>query len=159
MIRINREAAPGRYKVADIFPDIDQNPILPILFETPDELYDVLDKTVVIISDRPSYMKVDNTDGSILINTRHLMHSEAVILHLDIIHELVHVKQHRQGLDLYDRSKAYVDRETEINAYAVTVKEARRLGLSDKQILDYLRVEWITPEEHLRLAKRLELEV
>jgi len=116
-------------------------------------------RTKVIISEQPSYMKVDNADGSILINPRHLMHSDAVILYLDIIHELVHVKQHRRGLDLYDRSKAYVDRETEIDAYAFSVKEARRLDLTDKQILDYLKVEWITPEEHLRLAKRLDLDV
>ena len=159
MIRINRKVTDGRHKISDIFPDIGQNPILRELFETPSELKDILTGTAVIISDRPSYMKVDNADGSILINLRHLMHSDAVILYLDIIHELVHVKQHRQGLDLYDRSKAYVDRETEIDAYAFTIKEARRLGLTDKQILDYLRVEWITPEEHLRLAKRLNLDV
>lgn len=159
MIRINREATYGRYKISDIFPDIGQNTILRELFETLTELKDVLTETAVIVSDRPSYMKVDNEDGSILINLRHLMHADAVILYLDIIHELVHVKQHRQGLDLYDRSKAYVDRKTEIDAYAFTVKEARRLGLTDKQVLDYLRVEWITPEEHLRLAKNLNLNV
>jgi hypothetical protein len=159
LIRINRETTCGRYKISDIFPDIGQNPILRELFKTPSELKDVMIGTAVILTDRPRYMKVDNADGSILINPRHLMHSDAVVLYLDIIHELVHVKQHRQGLDLYDRSKAYVDRETEIDAYALTVKEARRLGLTDNQILDYLRVEWITPEEHLRLARRLNLDV
>lgn len=159
LIRINRDATYGRYKLSDIFPDIGQNPILRELFKTASELKDVLAETAVIISDGPSYMKVDNADGSILINPRHLIHSDAVILYLDIIHELVHVKQHRQGLDLYDRSKAYVDRETEIDAYAFTIKEAHRLGLTDKQILDYLRVEWITPKEHLRLAKSLNLDV
>ncbi|MEW6672397.1 MAG: ImmA/IrrE family metallo-endopeptidase [Thermodesulfobacteriota bacterium] len=159
MVQINRDAICGRYRISDIFPDIGQNPILLRLFETPSELTDVLEGTAVIISDRPSYMKVDNADGSIFINPRHLMQSDAVVLYLDIIHELVHVKQHRQGLNLYDRSKAYVDRETEIEAYAFCTQEARRLGLSDAQILDYLRVEWITPEEHLRLARRLNLAV
>lgn len=159
MIRINRETPFGRYRIADIFPDIGRNPILPALFETPSEMDSVLAETAVIVSDRPRYMKVDNADGSILINSNHLMHSDAVILYLDIIHELVHVKQHRRGQDLYDRSKAYVDRETEIEAYAFTVREARRLGLTDKQILNYLSVEWITPEEHLRLAKRLNLDI
>ena len=74
---------------------------------------------------------------------------------MDIIHELCHVKQHLQGRDLYDRSRAYVDRETEIEAYEITVKEARRIGLDDNAILDYLCVSWITPEEHERLARRL----
>ena len=74
---------------------------------------------------------------------------------LDIIHELVHVRQQREGLDLYDRSKAYVDRETEIEAYEYTINEARRIGLSEEEILDYLTVEWITLEEYRRLADRL----
>ena len=76
---------------------------------------------------------------------------------MDIIHELCHVKQHIEGRDLYDRSKAYVDREAEINAYEVTVREARRSGLPDNAILNYLRVSWITPEEHERLARRLDV--
>jgi len=60
-----------------------------------------------------------------------------------------------QGQNLYDEQKAYVDRETEIEAYRITVQEARRIGLGDDAIADYLRVAWITPEEHERLARRL----
>jgi len=44
---------------------------------------------------------------------------------------------------------------TEIEAYEITVREARRIGLTDDVILDYLRVSWITPEEHKRLATKL----
>jgi hypothetical protein len=68
---------------------------------------------------------------------------------------LCHVKQHLQGRNLYDERVAYVDRETEIEAYQVTVREARRIGLNDDAISNYLRVAWITPEEHKRLAHRL----
>jgi len=78
---------------------------------------------------------------------------------LDIVHELVHVKQHRKGLDLYDRSVSYVDRPTEIEAYAITVREARRIGLTDVAIFEYLSVDWISSEEHCRLAKRLNVAV
>ena len=67
----------------------------------------------------------------------------------------MHVKQQREGLDLYDKSTSYVDRQTEIDAYKVAVTEARRIGFDDAQILDYLWVEWITPEEHKRLAESL----
>jgi hypothetical protein len=77
------------------------------------------------------------------------------ILYLDIIHELCHVKQHLQGRNLYDERKAYVDRETEIEAYQITVQEARRIGLNDDAISNYLSVTWITTEEHKRLARRL----
>ena len=104
-------------------------------------------------------MFVDNDDATINIGRMHLKASEAEVLYLDIIHELVHVRQHREGLDLYDRSVSYVDRKTEIEAYVVTIKEARSIGLNDKQILDYLTVEWITPEEHKRLAQRLNVAV
>jgi hypothetical protein len=48
-----------------------------------------------------------------------------------------------------------VDRDTEIEAYLVTVREARRLGLNDEAIADYLRVSWLTPQEHQRLARIL----
>lgn len=53
--------------------------------------------------------------------------------------------------------KACVDRETEIEAYKVTLQEARRIGLNDDTILNYLSVSWITPEEHKRLARRLDV--
>ena len=48
-----------------------------------------------------------------------------------------------------------MDRETEIEAYQVTVREARRIGLNDEAIANYLRVSWITPGEHKRLMERL----
>ena len=97
-------------------------------------------------------MHVQNDDASIVIGRNHLKNSEKMILYLDIIHELVHVKQQREGLDLYDNAYAYVDRPTEIEAYRIAVEEARRLGMNDKEIFDYLHVEWISEEEHKRLA-------
>jgi predicted SprT family Zn-dependent metalloprotease len=102
-------------------------------------------------------MFVDNDDGSITIGLTHLRQASDEFLYLDIIHELCHVKQHLQGRNLYDRSKAYVDRETEIEAYQVTVQEARRIGLKDEAIANYLRVSWISPEEHKRLVRRLDV--
>ena len=155
MIKINRTPVCGEYSLPDIFPGLQENPILLEIFGSSDIVDDVFSKTKVIISDKPRYMKVDNEEGSILVGRRHLLHSDAAILYLDSIHELVHVKQHREGLDLYDRSRAYVDRKTEVDAYEVTVNAARRIGFTDGQIFDYLRVEWITPEEHQRLAEKL----
>ena len=111
---------------------------------------------MVSVADIPYEIFVDNDDATITIGLTYLRQtSDDITLYLDIIHELCHVKQHLQGRDLYDRSKAYVDRETEIEAYEITVREARRIGLTDDAILDYLRVSWITPEEHKRLATKL----
>ncbi len=157
MIQINRRLTPGKYKIADIFPEIRAKSILAEIFTSKQEIEDVIANTNVIIIDRHHEMSVDNQDGSITIGLSHLQQSETEILYLDIIHELVHVRQQRDGLDLYDRTKVYVDRPTEIDAFALAVKEARRIGFTDAQILNYLRVEWITPQEHRRLAKRLKV--
>jgi len=37
------------------------------------------------------------------------------------------------------------------------VQEARRLGLREEKIVDYLKVEWVTDEEFRRLLDTLEL--
>ncbi|MBU0698634.1 MAG: hypothetical protein KKE59_04305 [Proteobacteria bacterium] len=159
MIQINRRPAPGQYKLSDIFPDLQEKPVLSEIFRSRQEIEDVFSEIKVIIANRPHEMSVDNQDGSITIGSGHLQQSDREILYLDIIHELVHFRQQRDGLDLYDRTKSYVDRPTEIDAFALTVKEARRIGLTEAQILDYLWVEWITPEEHRRLAKQLDVAI
>ncbi|MBW2559639.1 MAG: hypothetical protein JRE40_02165 [Deltaproteobacteria bacterium] len=155
--RINRRLDPGRYPLADVFPDIRTYGVLSAIFDNEKEVDTVVMLTGVSVADLPYEMFVDNDDGSITIGLTHLRRSPDEVLYLDVIHELCHVKQHLQGRDLYDRSKAYVDRETEIEAYEVTVREARRIGLDDDAILDYLRVSWITPEEHKRLARKLDV--
>ena len=104
-------------------------------------------------------MHVTNNDASIVVGRDHLKNSEKNILYLDIIHELVHVKQQRQGLDLYDESYVYVDRPTEIEAYKITVEEAKNLGMNDHEIFDYLYVEWISSIEHKRLASRVGIQI
>ncbi|MGO9643481.1 MAG: hypothetical protein ACLPY5_01900, partial [Candidatus Bathyarchaeia archaeon] len=48
-----------------------------------------------------------------------------------------------------------VDRPTEIEAYQCAVDEARKMGMSEDAIADYLYVEWITTKEHQRLLKAL----
>lgn len=152
---INRQVGFGDYQISDIFPGLEKNPIFSEIFCDPSSLEEVFRNTTIRIIQRQTYMFVDNDDGSINIGIQHLKESGSEVLYLDIIHELVHVRQQREGRDLYDRSKSYVDRETEIEAYLYTVEEARRIGLSREEILEYLSVEWITPEEYRRLADRL----
>jgi len=155
MIRINRHIEPGECKITDIFPDLRKSPALIEIFGTSEAVEDILTNHKVTVMDRPYYMFVSNEDGGVYISRNHLQTSPAEVLHLDIIHELVHVKQHQCGMELFDRTVSYVDRCTEVEAYAVTVKEARRLGFTDDQILRYLQVEWITPVEQMRLARTL----
>ena len=72
-----------------------------------------------------------------------------------VLHELTHIRQWHAGRELWDRRYNYVDRPTEIEAYRVAVDEARSLGMTDREIADYLRVEWTSREEHERLCKHL----
>ena len=101
------------------------------------------------------YMGIDNTDGHLLVNARYLKNGDKVDVYLDVIHELFHVKQFIEGKELFDGRYDYVERPTEVEAYRYTVKEARRLGLSDERILEYLKTEWMSAEDLKRLAKNL----
>ena len=104
------------------------------------------------------YMGVSNEDGHLLVSALYLKNGDIVDIYLDIIHELVHVKQKiLEGKELFDDRFSYVERPTEIEAYRHAVEEARRLGLSEERIYRYLRTEWMSDEEMERLAKAMKL--
>ena len=101
------------------------------------------------------YMGVDNTDGHLMVNARYLSSGDKIDIYLDVIHELCHVKQFMEGRELFDSRYDYVERPTEVEAYRYTVQEARRLGLSDKRICQYLKTEWMSDSDLKHLAKTL----
>jgi hypothetical protein len=103
------------------------------------------------------YMGVDDTNGHLMVNARYLNSGNRVDIYLDVIHELYHVKQFMEGKELFDSQYEYIERPTEIEAYRYTVQEARRLGLSDKRICQYLKTEWMSDSDLKRLAKVLDV--
>jgi hypothetical protein len=111
---------------------------------------EVLGNLNVEVTDGRGYMRINDEKGSIVINSRYLKEGKEIHVYLDVIHELVHIKQHHEGKELWDKNYKYIDRPTEIEAYRVAVKEARRLGLTEDEVVEYLKVEWI-PEEEFRL--------
>lgn len=112
-------------------------------------------KMFVVDHHKEIFVKCD--DGSITIGLMYLQRASDEFPFLDIIHELCHVKKYLEGQNLYNKDRSYVDRETEIEAYRGTVQEARRIGLSDEAITNYLGVSWITSKEHQRLAHRMDI--
>jgi hypothetical protein len=108
---------------------------------------------VEFFSARFGYMGTSDVDGHLLISTHHLKDSEFQTVYLDIVHELCHVKQFRKGQPLFYPKLSYVDAPSEIEAYRFTIKEGQRIGMTTRQLLDYLKVEWISPKEHRRLAR------
>lgn len=103
------------------------------------------------------YMGVDSTDGHLLVNARYLKNGDKTDVYLDVIHELFHVKQFMDGRELFDGRYDYVERPTEVEAYRYTVKEARRLGLSDERIMEYLKTEWMSSEDLKTLARNVDV--
>ena len=97
-----------------------------------------------------------------IANANYLKKGETRAIYLDLIHELVHVKQLRDGRELslrFGKKFEDVDRPTELEAYKHTIKEARRLGMTDEEIVDYLKVTWLDEKEVRRLAKHLGVKV
>lgn len=112
-----------------------------------------LESLTVEIYPREGYMGVSDHDGHIVASQQYLNDGEEWCIYLDVVHELVHVRQFREGKELFDRRFDYVDRPTEIEAYQICTGEARRIGLTEEEIFSYLEVPWISKEELLRLAK------
>lgn len=114
---------------------------------------------VEFFSFRFGYMGVSDVDGHILISTHHLKNSDFKVLYLDIVHELVHVKQFTEGKQLFNSEFEYVDSPVEVEAYRHCVNEAKRIGMTDKEIIEYLKVEWVDPESHKRLVEAVGLKL
>jgi hypothetical protein len=93
-----------------------------------------------------------------MVNPNYLRNGDRVDIYLDVIHELVHVRQWMDGANLFEGGYRYVERPTEVEAYRYTVEEARRLGLSDERICGYLKTEWMSDDDLWQLAKTLGVE-
>ena len=151
---LERNLPPGTYSLTQVVHGLENSPPVREMFPTEDEREIVLSRTQVSIVEGKGYMRVD-PEGIILVAQEHLHSSDERVVYLDFVHELVHVKQAKEGRTLYDRSVRYVDKETEIEAYRVAVDEGRRIGMSEEELRDYLEVPWITEDEYRRLLRRL----
>jgi len=113
---------------------------------------EVLQNLKVEFSGMRGYMGVSDLDGHIIMSAHYLNEGDLTDIYLDIIHELVHVKQFMEGKKLFDSNYDYVERPTEIEAYTIAVEEARRLGFNDERICEYLKTEWMNEEDLKKLA-------
>jgi len=153
--RVNRDLPEGRYRLREVFAGLEEVKPLNAYVGGLKQLRRILEQTAVTLSTDTSYMYVNDGDGSLVVGLAYLQTADAHYLYLDIIHELAHVKQYLDGRELFDENYSYVDRPTEIEAYQCTVREARKIGMADDAIAEYLYVEWITRREHARLLKTL----
>ena len=153
-VRINRRLGSGLKAITQVFPGLDSDPGFRAIFN--DGLMPkVLAETRVHLVPEDTYAYIDDERGNVVLGLEYLRTGDERTLYLDILHELVHIRQWHEGKELWDRRFAYVDRPTEIEAYRVAVASARELGMSDREISDYLRVEWTSRTEHERLCRHL----
>ena len=103
------------------------------------------------------YMGVNSANGHVMVSPKYLNEGDKTDIYLDVIHELVHVRQFMEGKELFDSHYSYTERPTEVEAYRHTVEEARRLGLSDARIYKYLKTEWMSGKELEQLASTVKV--
>lgn len=122
-----------------------------------EETRNVLGNLQVDLTWFSGYMYVDVSTGHLVISSSYLNNGDKVDIYLDLVHELCHIKQLMEGKELFDSRYSYVERPTEIEAYRYTVQEAKRIGLNNKRICDYLKTEWINEEELKFLAEAVNI--
>jgi len=154
-VKITRDVPVTTYPFTDYFKGFERIEAVRKIFG--DKTANMLHKIRVEFAGMRSYMGVSNVDGHIVMSARYLKEGDIVDIYLDIIHELVHVRQYMEGRELFDENFSYTERPTEIEAYRHAVEEARNLGLSEERICEYLKTEWMTDDEFERLAKTVDV--
>jgi len=145
------------YRFADFFEGFDEAEAVRRIFG--DDTERVLDELRVQFVSRIGYMGVNDLDGNLIVSADYLKYGDRKEIYLDLIHELVHVKQFREGRKLFDLRYDYTERDTEIEAYRHAAEEARNLGMGDEEIFQYLKTEWMNAKDHRKLAGTLNVRI
>jgi hypothetical protein len=131
-----------------------------------DDTGEVLSRLKIgFISNRRMYMGIRDHDGNIAVGTYHLRHSPNLVLYLDIVHELFHIKQWMNDKEWFTREhekfmgdfRLYYSSPIEVPAYKHTVREAERLGMTPTEIVEYLEMMPVTPKIWNKFLKAMEM--
>ncbi len=153
-VTIHRGAKVELYRFTDFFKGFEKIGAVRELFG--DETEQVLNELKVeFCHSRRGYMWICDDDGHIVISVSYLENGGERDIYLDIIHELFHIKQFIEGKKLFDEQIEYVDNSIEIEAYKFTVREAKRIGMTDEEIFEYLKTNWLSFDDVKRLAKNV----
>jgi len=167
------EHAPGRFPLLEIFPGLERTTPFRKYPGDDRRILQIARQTSVELSDGPGWMyvappktppeiraagfrMVETRKDVIVVSRSHLRNSPRMDVYLDIIHEFLHILQRKQGREIWPARKIqYVDRPTEIEAYSFSIAEARRLGVPDRYLRDYLDVPWLRRSQFLRLLRNV----
>lgn len=154
-VAITRNVEITMHRFVDYFEGFEEVQAVKRIFGEKTE--ETLKNLKVEFAGRRGYMGVSDLDGHLIVSADYLKNGDIIDIYLDIIHELVHVRQFLEGKNLFDDNYDYIERPTEIEAFQHAVEEAKRLGLDDERICQYLKTEWISEEDLKKLAKTLEI--
>ena len=157
--RVRRNTQIGEYKLTDVFGGLESSSSLLKVFGTKAQMTKIMKHLKLRVEPNDSGLWLDRATGTICIGSKHLTSAKKDFLYLDAIHVLVHVRQFLEGRDLYDQSFEYVDRPTELEAYRMTVAEARRVGMNETEILNYLRMDAADDSELGKLMDKIGVRV
>jgi hypothetical protein len=153
--RVDRALPVGVHPLTRLATGLEHARGLVLLYPDARQRQAFLDGVEVFVSAFHGYMWIDDVKGRVVVSAEYLRSGEERGIFLDLVHELVHIRQHHEGQDLWDERFAYVDRPTEVEAYRVAVAEARELGLTEEEICEYLHVPWTSDKEHERLCSAM----
>jgi hypothetical protein len=149
--RVDRTLPPGAHLFVDVLPGVSGSPALARVAADPAVRARLLEAARVEIRAGRGYAFVDVDAPSIVMSDWYFREGDERDLYLDLLHELTHLRQLEEGLDLWDERFEYVDRPTEIEGYAVAIEEGRRLGMGDEDVVRHLSNPWMTAADVQRL--------
>ena len=152
-IVIKRDVDPGTYLFTDLFQGFEN--VRPVRATFGAKTRVILSSIKVILSIHRGYMHIDDKSGNLYVSYSYFKSADERYIYLDLIHELVHIRQFREGKELFDERYDYVDRPTEIEAYQTAIKEARRIGFDGGDLIEYLKVDWVSESDFRRFLRTL----
>jgi hypothetical protein len=154
--RVVRTLDRGMHPYRMLLPHLEESPVARRIESPATPLGPLLDSARVRIKPGEGYVYVDVKVPAIVLFEDYYRQGNSIDLYLDLAHELTHLRQLKEGKNLWDHSLHYVDRPTEIEGYAVAVEEGLRLGMTEAEIIRHLSNPWLNDAEVARLRKNIE---
>lgn len=155
---VPRVPGEGVHPLREIVPGLDKRQVFASIAGEVDP-GSVWDSAFVVCFRGDGYPRVDDHTGHILCPDAYAESYDPLIVYLDLVHELVHVRQLLEDREVYHFPEPYVRWPTEIEAYRITYEEAKRVGVEDEWFWGYLAVPWVEEEDLIELAASIGLPV
>jgi|GEM_PF-2664190 len=149
---INRMLDVGTHPYLSVLPGAAQSHAMLRIEPDPVKRKALLENTRIRISPAPGYAHIDDKAGEIVLAWFYYHAGANLDLYLDLLHELTHIRQLRDGSNLWDDRFPYSERPTEMEAYAVAAEEGRLLGMTEARLFEHLHNPWMTAEQTTKLV-------